>query len=196
MFFFALGIATVYFDFFTYPMSALTMPLTLVLLMEEYEWKKALKQVILLSIFWGIGYLGMWGAKWILCFLVLHDNIFEEVLLRIAYHTGDVEIMGEKLSAFGVLWKNIEVFVQMPYLFLAAVIGVGIIIKYRKVRKIAEWVNVIPLFAVSAIPMVWILVTKSHAGWCYWYTSRGFMGAVFALCGAFVYLMQGKDGTV
>lgn len=49
-----LGMATGYFDFLTYPITALGLPLTMYLLLENDNKGKA-KKVIIYSIVWGTG---------------------------------------------------------------------------------------------------------------------------------------------
>ena len=171
------------------------MPLVLVLLMEEMEWKKAFRQLIVLSCFWAVGYIGMWALKWLICFVVLHDNIFSEVYGRITYHTGKVEIMGEEVSSLGVVWKNIKVFLKLPYMVLMIAVFAGVWLKYKKMKEAGKWMAVIPFLFISLIPLIWIWITKSHAGWCYWYTSRGLMGTAFALSVALVTSVFSSDSS-
>lgn len=195
-FFFIIGIATSYFDFLTYPTASLTMPLVLVLLMERLNLKEAVKRVIILSLFWGTGYIGMWMMKWVIYYIVLHYNIFAEILARVQVHTGEVVVSGEELNTFEVAIKNLKVFARSPYLMLGTAIVVYFLVKERKnIKKACKNVlYLIPFFMIAVIPIIWLMLTKNHAGWLYWYTSRGLMGMVFSLISSVIYITEyGKE---
>ena len=64
------GICTSYFDFLTYPIVTLGLPLCVWLLLIPYH-NKCIWQLVENAVFWAIGYLGMWAEKWILSSVVL-----------------------------------------------------------------------------------------------------------------------------
>ncbi len=194
-FFLILGIITVYFDFLTYPTATLTMSLVLYLLIERLEEKKplslALIKLVKSSFFWGIGYLGMWITKWIYCYIVLDYNIVAEVLGRIKVHSGEAVVQGESLNVIEVIAKNVQVVARMPYLILALVIIVYLIKLFLKQsNKTVNIISIVPFIVIALIPIIWLTLTKSHAGWIYWYTSRGLMGTVFAMISAALYMLE------
>ena len=79
-FFFGLGMVTVFFDFLTYPMAALGIPLVLVLFLEKKDLKKGLQDVVTYSICFAAGYAGMWAGKWIMASIILGENIIAEAM--------------------------------------------------------------------------------------------------------------------
>lgn len=177
--FFCLGMVTVFFDFLTYPMAALCMPLILVLLMEQKNWKEKTVDALGYGICFAIGFAGMWMGKWVVSSLLLQENVMADAIAQMAVHTGGAVVMGESFTHFGVILRNMKVFFKWPYLLG----GVGLVfyrltqISWREAVK--KLPLILPVGVVSLIPFAWLFVTASHAAWCYWYTCRGLMATVF-----------------
>lgn len=179
-FFFGLGMVTVFFDFLTYPMAALGIPLVLVLFLEKKDLKKGLQDVVTYSICFAAGYAGMWAGKWIMASIILGENIIAEAMGQAGVHSGAALINGKELSHFDVIWKNIKVLVKWPYIITMAVAFCVYIIRMIQNKAVVFPVaRVIPIILVCMIPFAWIWITSSHAAWCYWYTYRGIAVAVF-----------------
>lgn len=178
--FFLLGMTTVFFDFLTYPMAALCMPLILLLLVERKALKTGILRVIVLSLCFGLGYVGMWMGKWVIGSVLLGENVIYSAISQMTLHTSGAVVSGEALSHFDVIWRNLRVILKWPYLF---VFGAGFLycvskISFKKVLgKLSE---AVPVLLTGLIPFAWLFVTTSHAAWCYWYTYRGLMATVFA----------------
>ncbi|MDO4333613.1 MAG: hypothetical protein Q4C58_13135 [Eubacteriales bacterium] len=178
--FFGLGMITAFFDFLTYPMAALCMPLTLYLILEQKNWKAGVWKVILFSLCFGAGYAGMWAGKWLMGSLLLQENVLEMVLTQFAVHTGNATINGAKLSKLDVILRNLKVLMKWPYLLCFAS-GMIVCVKGISLKMVKEHLSMTaPFLIVGVIPFVWIYLTSSHAAWCYWYTYRGFMASAFA----------------
>lgn len=89
--FLAAGILTAYFDFLTYPFVTLGVPLLAYLGLERtclQSAKKALKDTILCTMSWGIGYVGMWGSKWGIASLFTGENIILDAFKAFLYRSG------------------------------------------------------------------------------------------------------------
>lgn len=181
--FFILGMLTVFFDFLTYPMAALCMPLILVLILEnqstEQHWLQTMKDIIIAGVCFVSGYVGMWAGKWMISSLILQENIFVDAINQFTVHTGNTVIEGEAITKMGALFRNIRVISRWPYVFVLGgyFIFSCLNIDWKNIRN--SIFKVIPFFCVSIVPLAWICVTSSHASWCYWYTYRGFMATVF-----------------
>lgn len=61
-----LGILTAFFDFLTYPLISIGIPLTIFLLLTRYyqNTREIFQTIILSTVFWGFGYGGMYISKW------------------------------------------------------------------------------------------------------------------------------------
>ena len=102
--------ATGYFDFLTYPITALGLPLTMYLLLENDNKGKA-KKVIIYSIVWGTGYIGMWTAKWAIGSLILQENVFKsaisQAVVRTSHIMGHGSLSGDKIDYFSTVKGNL-----------------------------------------------------------------------------------------
>lgn len=177
--FYILGMLTVFFDFLTYPVAALCMPLILVLLLGRKDWRTGLKEACIFSICFGAGYAGMWFGKWAAASLILQENVIGNAVAQIGVHTAEAVVTGETLSHAGAVLRNMKVLWKWPYFifFTALFLFCALKVSWRKAVK--RLPDVLPVLAVSLIPFAWLYVTSSHAVWCYWYTYRGLMASVF-----------------
>jgi len=179
--FFILGMGTAFFDFLTYPMAALCMPLLLLLAMNEKEWKEKIVETIILGICFGTGYVGMWAGKWLVCSVVVMDtNVLTKVIKQFTLHTGTTQDARGIIYKLEAIWKNVSVLLKWPYLiFFASVIMFYLrSVNWKNIGKNIQ--DSIPFLCVGLVPVAWIFFTSSHAYVCYWYTYRGMMSSVFA----------------
>lgn len=61
-----MGISTAYFDFLTYPLVTFGIPMIFCILINEKNTCENWKEMPIMGIHWGIGYLGMWAEKWLI----------------------------------------------------------------------------------------------------------------------------------
>lgn len=183
--FFILGILTVFFDFLTYPMAALCMPLILVLVLENQTspkpWIETMKDIIVAGICFGIGYLGMWAGKWVISSFILQEKVIANAIHQLTVHTGDTIIEGETITKFGSILRNIKVILKWPYVLTFGIYFLYCCLKLDWKNIGRHLLNVLPVLCVALVPFLWIYLTASHAAWCYWYTYRGFMATVFGI---------------
>ena len=197
--FFTLGIVTVYFDFLTYPMAALCMPLILVVILEyenndHLNWLQSIQQIILLGIFFGLGYVTMWFSKWLISSAILHENIITNAISEFTLHTGETIIEGERITKIGAIIRNLKVLCKCPYLLILGSYFIYCLfqISWFEIKK--QLLMILPVFCICLVPLAWIFVTSSHASWCYWYTYRSFMASVFGVFSALKMLPQRNAG--
>lgn len=182
IFFLLSGIATAYFDFLTYPLVVLYIPLIFLLVKEE-SWKKALRMVIVCSLMWGIGYGGMWCGKWAIGSILLQKNLFADALSRAA-HYESMDYGDDKISGLQVIMKNIMVLVKWPILFG----GIGLCAYYgtqfkRKIdlKQKVSFDGLVLFGLIALVPIVWYLLAGSHSYIHYWYTYRELGISIFAV---------------
>ena len=195
--FFTLGIITVYFDFLTYPMAALCMPLILVVILEhkssDMSWLQSIQQIILLGICFGFGYVIMWFSKWLISSAILHENIIANAISEFTLHTGETIIEGERITKIGAIIRNLKVLCKWPYFLILGSYFIYCLfqISWFEIKK--QLLIILPVFCICLVPLAWIFVTSSHASWCYWYTYRGFIVSVFGVFSALKMLPQKKS---
>lgn len=184
-FFLIIGISTSYFDFLTFPVISLIVPLTLwIVLDDDKDLYMQVKRIILYSVSWGIGYAGMWTSKWILATIVTGKNIIYNGLSSVKGRSSNIlKEGGESISLLSVLksmlniyWHKIIVIILFGcFLFLLCRI-----INNRKNIK-CFFSYIIRYGIVSVIPIFWYLGTTNHTMNHAYFTSKSLAGTVFAL---------------
>lgn len=175
-FFMLIGIATAYFDFLTFPLVGLYFPL-IFMLMAEKSIKSSLKLVVLGSISWIFGYAGMWGGKWLIGSLITGRNIFKNAMAGAGKYTG------HEIGAVEIIFKNMQVLMKYPILFLGIGLLIYYIMQFIKSQKshgvsIAEYV---PFALIAFAPICWYIAAGTHSYIHYWFTYRELCVSVFAM---------------
>lgn len=177
-----IGMATSYFDFLTYPIASLGVPLTCFLLLsaDSALWTK-IKEIISYSISWGFGYGAMWAGKWVLSTIILGDDVIANALSQILLRSSHVE-NGEAITTLDTWFRNIEFYLEKPYLILIIIcIAIAIAGVFRNRGQIASVIcDSIPFAVVAVMPFVWYALAGQHSYEHHWFTFRGLMTSVFA----------------
>lgn len=188
-FFMIIGMVTSYVDLLSYPIFTLGMPLTLFLILNRKDSQmmpeKLVKCVITYSIFWGIGYAGMWISKWVVGSLILRQNLFaaaiSQVLLRISHTSGLGAINDEKIGYFSTMKENVIALYKKPYILL---LMTGMIVYCRRISlsiiKKDGFVKFLPYFLVAIMPFVWWYVAMDHSYIHNHFTYRSLAVTIFA----------------
>lgn len=195
--FFITGMLTCFFDFLSAELITILVPLTLILSIRYKEkrlgnLKENLKFLISSIILWGIGYFGMWIAKWILASIVLNVNaldfVVDKALVRVngTYEFENIsEIYKEAIpkNIFSLFPFNlIKDKLLLVYFFVIAVIAFLILKKNKKELK-----NIIPFLLIAVIPYVRYLVLANHSYRHYFFTFREQFSTIICIILIFVY---------
>ncbi len=196
--FFILGMATVFFDFLTYPLAAFCMPLILLLLLEQKSAKPSLSQtfktILLLGICFSLGYIAMWAGKWLISSIILRENVVANALNQLTLHTQETVVGDNHITKIEAVFKNISVIFRWPYLLILGTYFICLIIQldWRHLKN--SWKDTLPFWGICLIPLLWLFVTSSHATWCYWYTYRGLAATVFSgFCALKIFPQRKKE---
>lgn len=165
--FLILGMATSYFDFLTYPLVSLGLPLIIFLAyLDGCSPFKKFFYTILCSVEWCIGYLGMWMGKWILgSILVTGSGSLKVAIESIRYRGSNVSSDGLSLTVFSVLLKNLYVYLRWPIMLLIGGVALYLIkqvIARGNLSKI-DLKSLIPCGVVGVYPIVWYMLAKNHS---------------------------------
>lgn len=205
--FMVLGALTVYFDYLDNPILTLGIPLACLLLRHAAENKNGFrdiaKQIGICSLFWLLGYGGIWVAKWALASAVLGQNVFSNALSAITTRAGmSTDAANVDSSSLGALLFNWGYMGSVRWLFVVIVICVIIGIafacirtfsgKSEQSRKIfAQTIGlVIGLVVVASMPYIWIVVLSEHSSVHYWFTYRDQIVSLFCLLACAVVLFR------
>lgn len=186
LFFLAIGIATCYFDFLTFPLITLGVPLVLLLLLTARSWQQGVLAVIQSSICWGIGYVVFWAEKWVLGTLVLRENLFADAWNSLTLRSSH-ETEGQELTYLGALKNNFKGYDlriwKVLFILLFVVLAVLIAGRIRQGRRAIQMdlAYLIPLLLVACMPFAWYFVTVNHSYIHYGYTHKELMIAVWAV---------------
>ena len=191
LFFLSLGMATSYFDFLTYPLVTLGVPLVLYLFLQDAPWKQLLFQIFCACLWWGIGYVGFWAEKWLLGSLVLHENLFTEawasILLRASHET-----LGQTITYAATLKNNFRPYALRTWALLWALLAVGSVLLAlrRRVLTVRRVTALAPLVLVACMPFVWYYFTQNHSYIHFGFTHRELAITFFSLSCFFVRLCR------
>ena len=191
VFFLLTGMATSYFDFLTYPVASLGMPLIVWLLLHRDETARTrLWRMVRCGLCWALGYAGMWAGKWALALLYGSEGFWSTLVGSLEVRTShEVRGVGE-ISRLDALWKAASVFFKKPYFMAgaAALFGYGAVFVRRRARKLPMEKNSRGLAAalgcVALLPLGWYLFTANHTYNHAFFTSRALCVTVFGLTAA------------
>ena len=185
------GVWIGYLDLLTYPAASLGVLMTVLMMLQKHvKVAERIRQLVLSSAAWGIGYFGMWGGKWFISSAILHQNVLADALLQAQvrvsgsygeHHFSRVMVFARNLGAgfIGVL---------VPALLFFVLLTVFMLWRRRECLKTREgWMAVIsqaiPYFLICLIPFVWYSVFTNHSYIHIIFTYRTLAAAVCAWCG-------------
>ncbi len=179
------GVMTAYFDFLTYPLITLGVPLIFYLVQDgnclPEKQRSSWKNLFLHTLSWGIGYVGMWSSKWVIASVLTGENIIYDAFSQIAYRSG---YFTEKHSYYDTLKLNLGVCntkVILPALICVAACIVIFRIKKRIVADRKRFPIVGAILFVSLYPFLWYLFTKDHSCSHSYFTWRELGISVFGI---------------
>ncbi len=171
--FFVLGICVAYFDFLTYPIATLGMPLITMLVLEISKQKlkisDGIKAVCGSSFNWGAGYVLFWALKWIVGSMLTGTSIIADAFGQIGNRVSS-QVDGETITRFGALIRIINVsFAKWPYILMIAIVMIFVAasagVKFG--NGVSNRDDIIPMLCsmaiVAIIPFIWIIVTANHS---------------------------------
>ena len=188
--FLSIGITTNYFDFLTYPLLTLGVPLLFVVcLSEKRTFRPILKALCIACLGWGIGYGGMWISKWFIAAALSRNyNIIIDTLNQAAFRSfastpADGLSTPEGFSVSAAIVRNIT-----QYCSPNALIALGCGLLYYAIRlfyacSANQYRPEIDarLFAngiIALLPFLWTIVLSNHSFIHFWFTYR-----IFSLTG-------------
>lgn len=164
--FLLLGMMTSYFDFLTYPLVSLGIPLITALIYAEND--KTLMRIFFIiknSFAWWVGYLGMWGGKWVLGSVLCPESGSLEVAIGSIRYRGSNMAEGMAISTFDVLLKNMFIFLRLPVILMLGIACFFFILKSIRNRTLRreKIIQCIPYILICFYPIIWYLIAKNHS---------------------------------
>lgn len=190
---FITGMLTCYFDFLTTEIITLFVPLVLVLYIRKKEgrissFKEGFLLLIKATVLWGIAYIGMWLAKWLLTSFIFHVNVIQYVkdnaMLRINGLQGLTSYQEMYLGAIFKNWHNlypINIVKRNSHLIIGVVVFVAIILvsfDWKNIKK--KWMA--PILLIMALaPYARYLILANHSYRHAFFTFRNQMITVICI---------------
>lgn len=197
MYFMVVGMVENFFDFLTYPIITLGIPLILLLWLrvrdEGVDFKENFWFLFRSSIAWGLGYALTWIAKWGITVVVLGVRYFWRTMSVVQYRLQGSE--EDPLDRLGTIRRNLKAWMNVQdggviswskivvLLFVVAVV----LIVWKKVKEKKVIAAYLPILLVACYPYLWYLVMSNHSQIHYWYTYRAQLVTLF---GGLVFLVS------
>lgn len=204
LYFFVVGMVENFFDFLTYPIITLGIPLILILWLkvrdEEIGFKENFLFMFKASASWGFGYAFTWMSKWAISVAVLGMKVFWRTMAVLQYRLEGSE--DEPLDRIGTIRKNLKSWlnvqdngmiswskVALLILFVAVVL-----ILWKKVKDRKTIMAYVPILLVASYPYIWYLVMSNHSQIHHWYTYRAQLVALFGILIFISSILKEKKG--
>lgn len=137
--FLVLGVLTAYFDFLTYPLVTLGIPLCVWVLLQTNKTKYTICKLTGNGISWAAGYGIMWAGKWVVGDLFAGSGVIKDALETLTARTGKVEQQSRLGSFVTAIKANLGAVENFGYLLLIlaaiAVIAASWYALHQKKRK-------------------------------------------------------------
>jgi len=174
-FFLLVGVITAYIDFLTYPVMALGCLLILRIALNEQ--KTQMKEVIVCSLTWGLGYAGMWASKWIIADLFTEENVICDAVNQAVHRTvGDSDQLAAKVTPIRAIAANLSCYTNVLFLFMMLIVLFVLALNIYKNGISKNWKAYI---FVACIPIMWMCVLQNHSYDHSSFTYRAFLVSFF-----------------
>lgn len=191
LYFFVVGMVENFFDFLTYPVITLGIPLILLLWMkareEQADFRDNFIFMIRSSLSWGFGYALTWIAKWGITVVVLGVRYFWRTMSVVQYRLQGSE--EEPLDRIGTIQRNLKAWMNVQdggVISWSKVVVVIMMVTLLLVlwKKLKDWRTIlayVPILLVAVYPYIWYLVMSNHSQIHYWYTYRAQLVTLFGI---------------
>lgn len=178
------GILTAFFDLLTYPFVTLAVPLITYLAVDREcgkSVKKGLKDILFNTVSWCIGYVGMWGAKWVVASVLTDENVIKEAVDQVMFRSGHFE---KGRSYATTLWLNFNACNMkscwIVLICLAVYLLVRVVINYRETGA-RPLPGTVMILLVSLYPFLWYYLTMHHSSDNSYFTWRELSISVYGV---------------
>ncbi len=194
IFFMIIGIFTSWIDFLTYPIATLGIPLIMVFILNEINnVKKIFTVYITLCFAWAIGYMGMWGIKWILSSIYLHENIIQNAFQAMVFRTSN-GYNGETWTKWDVIQLNMAHYFHLSYYVILLIFIITCLYSVKNRKIIGDFLLKIqlylPFILTIPLPIAWYVILSNHTKIHHNFTFRCLSISVFAFASLFAKLLE------
>ena len=204
VFFLLLGIATMYFDFYTTPIITFGFPMIYLYAIRAAEGRAVpLKRIGRNALSWSVGYGGMWLAKLLLTsLLTAADGIgtgMTSFMGRIGItKTPGLEGYYNPIVALSTVAKSLYSDQKGKLILAAACAALLVFLAVRFLRcrcSFRQLFSHTALLVIAALPLIWFMVAAQPTGNHHWFQYRGIAVTFWAGFTYLLYLLQPKETT-
>ena len=191
VFFLISGMITGFMDFLTTETLTLTVPLLIMLWVEEKQqgqedmkniFRKAGKAVVV----WGFGYIGMWMMKWLLASIVLSENVMPYVSEHIEERIGGNIGIGPIGYISGSIWNNMKCLFPFEYGIIGALTGLALVLfviytGYVYHGNHIDKKRILLYVLIGLIPYIRYVVLHNHSYLHHFFTYRAQLATILAV---------------
>lgn len=192
MLMFITGIITCFLDFLSTETLTFTIPIIIVFVLRNKQEKikdikTELKQIILWMILWLIGYVSMWGAKWLLSAIILNANSLNYVVHNAMERIVDTD---KKKTVFEMMKNSLHRNITALYpskLFRSSIINTSIIIAIitaivlLKKQDKKEIQKALIILGIGIIPYIRYITIIQHSTSHFFFTFRAQVATIIAV---------------
>ena len=158
------GIAVAFFDFFTYPVVALGIPLiTSVALTSDRGIGHNIKKILAGSFAYFAGYAGMWAGKWITADLLIKSGTIRDAINEITIDATGAE--DKAVYTIPYVYRQILMHITHKSIVIIAVLGI-LMLAFGLVRKkctVRPDITTVLILVIALYPFVWYALVKQHS---------------------------------
>lgn len=204
VFFLLLGIATMYFDFYTTPIITFGFPMIYLYAIRAAEGRAVpLKRIGWNALSWSVGYGGMWLAKLLLTsLLTAADGIgtgMTSFMGRIGItKTPGLEGYYNPIVALSTVAKSLYSDQKGKLILAAACAALLIFLAVRFLRcrcSFRQLFSHTALLVIASLPLIWFMAAAQPTGNHHWFQYRGIAVTFWAGFTYLLYLLQPKETT-
>lgn len=188
-YFLLIGVLTAYMDFLTYPIVTVGIPLCLYLVFDQevkLKWWKRIRKIFWLGMLWGVGYIGMWGLKWVFAEILCQSGTLRNAVWSVIYRTSPLDgyhsaFSGISRTITAVLGQYDSVVYHIVFAGIVVATVVSLVWCFIKARSENWGTTIFCLAVVAVLPFIWLAVTQNHTAIHCGFTFRIMGVSVFAL---------------
>ena len=196
--FFIIGIVTISFDWLTYPLITLGIPLIIYILLHKRNFKDNIKCVVKNSFLWLLGYALMWSSKWGVATIFTEENILNDVLSSILHRSYGIWPTDGGLTSSDITYSNAiivnfkQIFCEGSFYYIGCFIASMLIYYVFKPFKFIKNIQALIILGIGCMPFVWYAVLINHSVHHSWMAHKILVITIYAVLSAVVCCLTPK----
>ena len=165
LFFFIIGICCGFFCLLDTPLITLCGPLILYFIFKNGDRKSDFKELLKFSLLWILGYVLIWGTKWILMDILYNRDLIKTAIGQVLYRS-----VGNNYSPLLAICINL-IWMALPIMYLLMIL-LYIFIRYSKNINKDNLKNGKVFLLIGLMPIVWYCILSNHSVNHFFFTYR------------------------